>query len=716
MAGLARSVAAAILLLSMTTFGFAADKAIIILDASGSMWAQIDGKPQARNRPRDRCSTVLQSVPADDRTRLHGLWPSRKGQLRRHRADRPAAAGTASAISAAADSLKFLGKTPLTAAVKQAAEALKYTEDKATVILITDGLETCDADPCALGKELEASGVDFTADVVGFGLTAEEGKQVACLADNTGGKYIQAYDEKALQEALVETVVAPAPAPEPAPAPAPAPAPEPAKPEFNFMPDRVLAEGGDRRRATATPGKSTRPKSDGTRGDNVTTEYNDYKGNLEPGDYVVVAAMGEAKAEQQLKIEAGQVYKPVFMLNAGTLIIHPRPSEGPRSSDGAAVVIDYPGGDGPPPTTATTKIVLPAGDQKVTVKIGEGEVTETIPLAAGQTIEKDIIVGVGHVVANAYYTAGGDKVDASGIGFKVVKAKKKIDGSREEVTYAYGPDSKFDLPPGDYVLIATMDQAVVEQPFSRQGRANTRMLQRRHSNAGVLAITAPGASTASRCSRPRRTSRATASRSAMLTTEKHPDHAAGRRLCDRRRAWPRQCRHEGRHGDRQGRRTDGGDGAVASNWASRNEGGHGLPFCDVRCLKPCRRRSRHGRRGRPSAGTRRNSSRPKPNSLPIRSASAVRRSANSSGRHQHLQRAGLGVEPDDVAVVDPGRSAPPSTASGVTWIAAGTLPEAPDMRPSVTSATAGRGPAARRARWSACAVPACRWPSAPGSG
>ena len=30
---------------------------------------------------------------------------------------------------------------------------------------------------------------------------------------------------------------------------------------------------------------------------------------------------------------------------------------------------------------------------------------------------------------------------------------------------------------------------------------------------------------------------------------------------------------------------------------------------------------------------------------------------------------------------------PPSAASGVMWIAAGTLPEAPDMRPSVRSAT-----------------------------
>ncbi len=30
---------------------------------------------------------------------------------------------------------------------------------------------------------------------------------------------------------------------------------------------------------------------------------------------------------------------------------------------------------------------------------------------------------------------------------------------------------------------------------------------------------------------------------------------------------------------------------------------------------------------------------------------------------------------------------PPQAASGVRWIAAGTLPDAPDMRPSVTSAT-----------------------------
>ncbi len=46
MSAFARCLAAAFLLVWTTTLGFAADRVIVILDASGSMWAQIDGKPK----------------------------------------------------------------------------------------------------------------------------------------------------------------------------------------------------------------------------------------------------------------------------------------------------------------------------------------------------------------------------------------------------------------------------------------------------------------------------------------------------------------------------------------------------------------------------------------------------------------------------------------------------------------------------------------------
>ncbi|RUW84478.1 VWA domain-containing protein [Mesorhizobium sp. M1E.F.Ca.ET.063.01.1.1] len=487
MAGLARSVAAAILLLSMTSFGFAANKVIIILDASGSMWAQIDGKPKLEIA-RESLRTVLQSVPADDEIGFMAYGHRQKGSCEDIELIVPPQAGSASAISAAADSMKFLGKTPLTAAVKKAAEALRYTEDKATVVLITDGLETCGGDPCALGKELKETGVDFTADVVGFGLTADEGKQIACLAENTGGKYIQASDEKALQEALVETVAAPAPAPEPAPAPAPAPAPESAKPEFNFMPSVVIAEGGDPI-TDSNAWEIYKAAADGTRGDQVMTEYGELKTNLEPGDYIVVGRDDEARSEQKIKVEAGQTYSPLFTLNAGTLVIHPHASQGSEISGEARVDFNYPGGT----TThyGDAKATVPAGEQKVTVQIGAGTATETIQLAAGQTVEKDVVVGVGHAVLNAYYTAGGDKADNSGIGFEIVKAKKKIDGSRESVEHSYGADSKFWLPPDDYVALTTLDLAVVEQPFSIKAGDNQDI--KVTLDAGVLAMSAPGA-------------------------------------------------------------------------------------------------------------------------------------------------------------------------------------------------------------------------------
>ncbi|MCY0153743.1 hypothetical protein OEG86_17650 [Hoeflea alexandrii] len=122
--------------------------------------------------------------------------------------------------------MRFQGRTPLSDAVRRAAEELRFTENPATVVLVTDGIETCNADPCALGKELEQSGVEFTAHVVGFGLTRQEGLELSCLARNTGGSYFDASDREGLGKALDQAIKTAAPAATPA-----APEPEPVQPE-----------------------------------------------------------------------------------------------------------------------------------------------------------------------------------------------------------------------------------------------------------------------------------------------------------------------------------------------------------------------------------------------------------------------------------------------------------------------------------------------------
>lgn len=192
-------------LMAVSGAAAAADRAIIVLDGSGSMWGQIDGRPKLEIA-RETLRQVLPDFPADLELGLMAYGHRRKGDCQDIELVVAPAPGSAAGIAAAADKMRFLGKTPLSAAVRQAAESMRYMEDKATVILITDGIETCEADPCALAKELEAGGVDFTAHVVGFGLSREEGRQVACIAENTGGRFIQAKDARELRDALNETV------------------------------------------------------------------------------------------------------------------------------------------------------------------------------------------------------------------------------------------------------------------------------------------------------------------------------------------------------------------------------------------------------------------------------------------------------------------------------------------------------------------------------
>ena len=208
------SFAASLLVLSSGMVA-ANDKAVIVLDASGSMWGRIEDKTKIEVA-RETLGQVLKTVPDTLDLGLVVYGHRQKGACSDIQEIVAPAPGTREAITQAVSDLNPKGKTPIADSVKMAAESLKYTEDKATVIVITDGIETCNADPCALASELEKTGVDFTAHVIGFGLSEEEGRKVACLAENTGGKYLQAGNADELSGALVETVAA-APEPEPEP-------------------------------------------------------------------------------------------------------------------------------------------------------------------------------------------------------------------------------------------------------------------------------------------------------------------------------------------------------------------------------------------------------------------------------------------------------------------------------------------------------------------
>ncbi len=455
----------------------AAERAIIVLDASGSMWGQISGKTKIEIA-RETLGGVLQSVPGNLELGLIAYGHRAKGRCDDIELIVPAGPGTAGQIANAANRLKPKGKTPLAASVKQAAEALRYTEDKATVILITDGLETCNADPCALASELENSGVDFTAHVVGFGLSEAQGRQVACLAENTGGKYIQAKDAGELGGALAQAVAEVA-------------APEPAALAINLKAMAVLAQGGPevagrddlRWDVWRLDGAGQKTRASRTSYDKVLEQLH------EPGRYVVGARLGSATVEVETELKADELSELTLNLNATRLIVHGRRSAGAETDKNIRWDVTLPNN-----TTATAyggdaAFIVPAGSRKVTAKLGKAVFEDVLELFAGETVEKDYIIATGRLVAHAVYAEGGPTVEGD-IRFDVLGATKDIAGKRKDYGTNYGDGVKFDLPPGDYVLRARVGKAVAEAPVTIAPDALTE--PQINVNAGILAITAPG--------------------------------------------------------------------------------------------------------------------------------------------------------------------------------------------------------------------------------
>ena len=97
-----------------------------------------------------------------------------------------------------------VGWTPIGLSLERAGQDFPSAADNVVnaVILVTDGLETCDSDPCAIATSIKESDAAITAYVVGLGLDEEELRITSCIAENTGGQIVGAQNAEELSAAL----------------------------------------------------------------------------------------------------------------------------------------------------------------------------------------------------------------------------------------------------------------------------------------------------------------------------------------------------------------------------------------------------------------------------------------------------------------------------------------------------------------------------------
>jgi Ca-activated chloride channel family protein len=181
---------------------------IFILDASGSMWGQIEGTPKIAIA-KDVLTGLITDLPEDVHVGLVAYGHRRKGDCNDVEELVPLGPVDKKALIAKIQAINPKGKTPITRSVQMTADKIKVLEDETTIILVSDGKETCEGDPCALVKELKKLGIKFVMHVIGFDVTEQERAQLECMAKAGGGEYFTAKtagEFKMAAEKVVEKV------------------------------------------------------------------------------------------------------------------------------------------------------------------------------------------------------------------------------------------------------------------------------------------------------------------------------------------------------------------------------------------------------------------------------------------------------------------------------------------------------------------------------
>ncbi|MDD5454519.1 MAG: VWA domain-containing protein [Candidatus Ratteibacteria bacterium] len=179
---------------------------IIIVDSSRSMLQLTrDGKEKLWSA-KAALNKLIDKLPSDTNVGLMVFGHRQKNKCDDIEMVLPVAPlADPTIIKGKLNTLKPTGVTPLTASLDRASEHLKKFKGKSTILLITDGKETCGGNPVELVSNMsDKQGLIIIVDVVGLNVTAIERKQLEAIAKAGGGNYYSANTSHELSEAVSE--------------------------------------------------------------------------------------------------------------------------------------------------------------------------------------------------------------------------------------------------------------------------------------------------------------------------------------------------------------------------------------------------------------------------------------------------------------------------------------------------------------------------------
>jgi len=416
----------------------ATSNVILILDASGSMWGQIDGKPKI-NIAREVVRGLVKDWDKDSKLGLVTYGHRKKGDCKDIETLIPVSSLKPKSFLKAVEGIHPKGKTPMTQALKQAAEALKYSEESATVILVSDGKETCDLDPCAVSKKLEETGIDFTAHVIGFDVKEKKTiEQLKCIAENTGGQFILASNASDLKKAFKKTIK------------------KVKETALGLKLSAFLKKGGKPLEKGLSWAVYEAQVDELGKRKRVTYSYHAAPSK---GNYLITVSHGSASTSKEITVAAGEVTKENLIFGAGNLLVVASLSEESKPLEGGLswtvyeaqadelgkrkrITYSY---------DAKPNFKLLSGKVLVTVKHGSARTSKELEIESGKVTKANLILNAGLLNVGASLKKGGKPLEG-GLSWTVYEAQADELGKRKRVTYSYDSNPTFKLPKGRYLL------------------------------------------------------------------------------------------------------------------------------------------------------------------------------------------------------------------------------------------------------------------------
>ncbi len=186
------------------------DRAVeIVVDASKSMWGQINGRSKM-----DIAKTTLEQLsyglPDDINLALRAYGntsPSAQNNCADSSLLVPFGDRNRDYIRYAIAELRPTGQTPIAFALNQAARDFDSLQSERTLVLVSDGIESCGGDPVMAAHELRQQGI--VVHLIGFGMgnaADEDAASLRAVANASGGRYVTAGSAEELKAALEQTV------------------------------------------------------------------------------------------------------------------------------------------------------------------------------------------------------------------------------------------------------------------------------------------------------------------------------------------------------------------------------------------------------------------------------------------------------------------------------------------------------------------------------